>query len=33
MYQHLKTGKAMPAQQSVPGPVIDRDNMKQLGCK
>ncbi len=33
MYKLLKNGTEMPATQSVPGPVINRDNMSSLGCK
>ena len=33
MYNLLKNGTKMPAQQSVPGPVINRDNKSTLGCK
>jgi L-arabinose transport system substrate-binding protein len=32
MYALLKDGTPMPAQQAVPGPVIDRSNMADFGC-
>lgn len=32
MFDFLKNGTPIPATQSVPGPVINRDNMAQLGC-
>jgi len=32
LYALLKDGTEMPAQQAVPGPVIDRDNQADFGC-
>ncbi len=32
MYDLLRNGTPLPATQSVPGPVIDRQNMAELGC-